>query len=53
MAGLQPVLMLLADLDEAKKRQALDNLRALVVAHQTPDGVVFGSAAWVMTARRP
>jgi len=53
VAGLQPVLMLLADLDEAKKRQALDNLRALVVAHQTPDGVVFGSAAWVMTARRP
>jgi SAM-dependent methyltransferase len=53
VAGLQPVLMLLADLDEAQKAEALDNLRANVAAHATPDGVVFGSTSWVMTARRP
>ncbi|HEV7535809.1 MAG TPA: class I SAM-dependent methyltransferase [Acidimicrobiia bacterium] len=53
VAGSHPVLMLLADLDEAKKAEALGNLRASVAAHQTPDGVVFGSTAWVMTARKP
>jgi len=53
VAGLQPVLMLLADLDEAAKAQGLDNLRAIVAAHETADGVVFGSAAWVVTARKP
>jgi hypothetical protein len=45
--------MLLADLDEGQKAEALDNLRANVAAHATPDGVVFGSTSWVMTARRP
>jgi len=53
VAGLQPVLMLLADLDEAAKAQALDNLRTVVAAHDMADGVVFGSAAWVVTARKP
>ena len=53
VAGLQPVLMLLADLDETDRAKALDNLRDSVAAHATPDGVVFRSAAWVMTARRP
>ena len=53
VAGLQPVLMLLADLDETDRAKALDNLRDSVAAHETPDGVVFRSAAWVMTARRP
>ena len=53
VAGLQPVLMLLADLDETDRAKALDNVRATVAAHETPDGVVFRSAAWVMTARRP
>ena len=52
-AGLQPVLLLLADLDEPTKARALDNLRATIAAHETPDGVVFGSGAWVITARKP
>jgi SAM-dependent methyltransferase len=53
VAGLQPVLLMLADLDEAAKARALENLRATVAAHETADGVVFGSAAWVVTARMP
>jgi SAM-dependent methyltransferase len=52
-AGLAPVQMLLADLDEATKAEALQALRATIAAHETPDGVVFGSAAWVVTARKP
>jgi SAM-dependent methyltransferase len=53
VSGLHAVLMLLEDLDEPTKAQAYDNLRATVAAHETTDGVVFGSAAWVLTARRP
>ena len=53
ISGLQAVLMMLEDLDEATTAQALGNLRATVAAHETPDGVVFGSAAWVLTARKP
>ena len=52
-AGLRPVEMLLADLDESARVQALDNLRATLAAHETPDGVKLGSAAWIITARRP
>jgi SAM-dependent methyltransferase len=53
VAGLLIVQMLLGDLDDSSRRQALDNLRATMAAHETADGVTFGSAAWVMTARRP
>jgi SAM-dependent methyltransferase len=53
VSGLQPVLLMLEDLDEATKAQALDNLRATVATHETADGVVFRSAAWVLTARKP
>ncbi len=52
-AGLNPVQLMLKDLDELTRARALDNLRATVAAHETPDGVVFGSAAWVITARKP
>jgi hypothetical protein len=52
-AGMQPVLLMLADLDEPTRARALDRLRAAVAAHETPDGVVFRSAAWVVTARKP
>ena len=45
--------MMLADLDEGAKARALDNLRATIAAHETPDGVVFRSAAWVITAAQP
>jgi SAM-dependent methyltransferase len=51
--GLQPVLVMLEDLDEATKTQALENLRGVVAAHETPEGVIFRSAAWVVTARKP
>jgi SAM-dependent methyltransferase len=44
---------MLEGLDEAGRRRALDDLRATVDAHLTSDGVVFGSAAWVIRADRP
>jgi SAM-dependent methyltransferase len=53
LSGLQPVLMMLEDLDEKTKAQALGQLREVVAAHETPDGILFGSAAWVVTARKP
>ena len=37
--------------DEARAR-ALENLRRSAERHLTEDGVVFGSAAWLITARR-
>ena len=39
-------------LDAAARNDALDNLREVVAAHATDEGVVFGSAAWLVTARR-
>jgi SAM-dependent methyltransferase len=51
--GLAPVQTLLADLDDEARGRALAGLRDTVAAHETADGVVFGSAAWVVTARRP
>jgi SAM-dependent methyltransferase len=44
---------MLAGLDESGRRQALDDLRTTVEAHVTAEGVVFGSAAWVIQAARP
>jgi SAM-dependent methyltransferase len=41
------------DLDDAQRAQALDGLRAAMVAHDSGDGVRFGSGAWLITARRP
>ncbi|WP_406050270.1 class I SAM-dependent methyltransferase [Kribbella sp. NBC_00889] len=43
---------LLLGTDEAQRATATANLRALFAAHQTPDGVRLGSAAWLITARR-
>jgi SAM-dependent methyltransferase len=40
------------DLDEDAKAKALDDLRAEVVAHDTGHGVLFGTSAWLITARR-
>ncbi|MCU1451283.1 MAG: Methyltransferase type 11 [Acidimicrobiales bacterium] len=40
------------DLDEVTKARALDQLHATVVAHDTGDGVLFGTSAWLITARR-
>ena len=35
------------------KAQAVDNLRALMAAHQSADGITFDSSAWIITARKP
>lgn len=40
-------------LDEGTRSAALDRLRARVAAHETADGVLMGSAAWLITAVRP
>lgn len=37
----------------AVRQQALADLRTLLADHQTPDGVLFRSSAWLITARRP
>jgi hypothetical protein len=44
---------MLEGLDESGRRRALDDLHATVDAHATDDGVVFGSAAWIIRAARP
>jgi SAM-dependent methyltransferase len=40
------------DLDPATRAEAMAAVERSVVAHTTPDGVLFGSAAWLITARR-
>jgi len=44
---------LLAGLDDAQRRQALDELRRSMEDHLEPDGVHYASAAWLVSARRP
>ncbi|HYH52155.1 MAG TPA: class I SAM-dependent methyltransferase [Acidimicrobiia bacterium] len=53
VAELGPVQMLLDGLDETERARALENLRTAVVDHAAPDGVIFRSSAWVVTARHP
>lgn len=43
---------MLRDADDATRARGIDNLRDTMAAHQTADGVVFGSATWIITARR-
>ena len=43
---------MLEGLDDAGRELAIDSLRATMAAHETTDGVVFDSAAWVITATR-
>jgi SAM-dependent methyltransferase len=40
------------DLDEAGRAQALTELQKTVIAHDGADGVLFGTSAWLITARR-
>jgi SAM-dependent methyltransferase len=40
------------DLDPGAADQAFDRMRQVLRAHQTADGVAFGSATWLITARR-
>lgn len=44
---------MLEGLDEAGRARAVDALRATLIAHETPDGVLLGSAAWIIRAARP
>jgi SAM-dependent methyltransferase len=40
------------DLDDWRHGQAMDALHAAMVEHDTGDGVLFGSGAWLVTARK-
>jgi SAM-dependent methyltransferase len=40
------------DLDDSTKSRALDQLRQVLAARETVDGVLFSCAAWLITARR-
>jgi SAM-dependent methyltransferase len=53
LSGLGFTRFATADLDDADRARAFDALRATVEAHETTDGVVFGSACWLVSARRP
>ena len=44
---------MLRGLDDGARAHALDALRGSVEAHQTAEGVLYGSAAWIITAQRP
>lgn len=44
---------MLDGLDGSGRRRALDDLRAVLRAHEGPDGVTFGSACWLVRAERP
>lgn len=44
---------LLSDADEATTRKAFEAIRAALAPHQSPEGVLLGGAAWLVTARRP
>lgn len=50
---LQMTKDLLAPLDAARTQHALTRLRAALAAHQSRNGVLFDSHAWLITARRP
>lgn len=50
--GLSFVAALLKDLDEPRRGAALAELRAVVEAHLTADGVQFGATAWLISAAR-
>lgn len=50
--GLRHASDLLATLDAAAAEEALDRLRATLVAHHAGSGVHFDSRAWIVTARR-
>ena len=43
---------LTADLDDAQRAQAFDNLREMLTANCGPDGVALDSASWLITASR-
>ncbi len=44
---------MLDGLDDAGRTGALDALRETIAAHQTPEGVLYESAAWIIGGTRP
>ena len=50
--GLRSTRDLLADLEPVETEPALARLRAVMAEHETFDGVVFDSRAWIITAVR-
>ena len=42
----------LSEMDPAAQRRALEALRALLVRHESPQGVFFQSSAWIIRAQR-
>ncbi|MEY2475105.1 MAG: hypothetical protein QOG87_420 [Actinomycetota bacterium] len=52
MSSIGIVHGLTHELDDAGRTEALANLRATIEAHETADGVLFGTSAWLITARR-
>lgn len=44
---------MVAGLDEAARTRSLDDLRTTIAAHETPHGVLYGSATWIIRATRP
>ena len=44
---------MLQGLDDDARRGALDALRTSLAEHETPEGVLYGSRAWLVTAVRP
>lgn len=52
VSGLGLTRGLLGGLDDGARRAALDELGAALAGHATPDGVLFGAAAWLTTAHR-
>lgn len=53
LGGTGIVRGLTGGLDELGRGRALAALRAVLDEHETGDGVQFGSAAWLVSARRP
>ena len=53
IARLGAVRGLLQGLDDGVRLLALDALRASMAAHDSGESVQFGSAAWLISARRP
>jgi SAM-dependent methyltransferase len=48
---LPPVQGMVQDLDDVQTEQATELLRGTLRSHATPDGVLLGASAWVITGR--
>jgi hypothetical protein len=41
------------DLDDDARAEAMDNIRKVLATHETSEGVLLGTSAWLITARKP